>query len=326
MSIDRLRRIALSLVAMAGALAAPRLCAADETPAPAPPPPPAEATPDSPPQDLKLGVDHTSRLTLSVMIDGQGPFEFLVDTGSDRTVISRELADQLKLPPGPAVKMHEPAGEEKVPTAMIDRLLIGDRLVKHIAAPTAADVNIGAAGVLGVDALKNLHLEMDFEAMRLSTSPSHEVIPAPWTVVVHGKSRFGQLILADAEIRGRRVYAVVDTGSDVSVGNPALLALLAGGQARSIGEVRLVSVTGRTTTAEVDLIPEADIGLLQIRGMPIAFAQDHIFDHLRLVDEPAILLGMDVLRLCRRITLDVRQRQASFTVKTTQTVGWNGSP
>jgi predicted aspartyl protease len=325
MVFNRMRSPALGLVVLAAALAAPRLWAADPTPPPpASPPPaaaPAEATPESPPQDLKLAVDHTSRLTLSVMIDGQGPFEFLVDTGSDRTVISRELADQLKLPPGPAVRMHEPAGEEKVPTAMIDRLKIGDRVVKHIAAPTAADVNIGAAGVIGVDALKNLHLEVDFEAMRLSTSPSHEEIPAPWMVIVHGKSRFGQLILADAHIRGRRVFAVVDTGSDVSVGNPALLALLGANQTRQIGEVRLISVTGRTTTAEVDMVPEADIGLLQIRNMPIAFAQDHIFDHLRLEDEPAILLGMDVLRLCRRITLDVRQRQATFTVKETQTQG-----
>ena len=33
--------------------------------------------------------------TVPVMINGQGPFDFVVDTGADRTVISEELAKQL---------------------------------------------------------------------------------------------------------------------------------------------------------------------------------------------------------------------------------------
>jgi predicted aspartyl protease len=276
----------------------------------------ADVAPDYPPQALKLALDRTSRLILAVTVDGQGPFDFLVDTGSDRTVISRELADQLHLPPGPVVKMHEPAGVDRVQTVMIDRLTVGERAVGRIAAPVLSAANLGAAGILGVDSLKNLHLVVDFSAMQLSTSPSREEPEAPGTVVVRGRSRFGQLILADAVIRGVQVFVVVDTGSDVSVGNPALLRLLSVGQAaRPSGQVRLISVTGRSTIAELELIPEADIGNLRVQNMPLAFTQDHIFDHLHLVKEPALLLGMDVLRLCRRMTLDIRRRQASFTVQ-----------
>jgi predicted aspartyl protease len=313
--------IAAGAAVLAAGLTPPGASVAADPPVPVIPVPvtpapiaPATTAPDSPPQDLKLAFDRTARLILAVMVDGQGPFDFIVDTGSDRTVISRELADQLGLPPGPAVKMHEPAGVDRVQTVMIERLTVGDRVVGRIAAPVVMAANLGAAGILGVDSLKNLHLVVDFSTMRLSTSPSHEEPAAPGTVVVYGRSRFGQLILADAKIRGTQVFVVVDTGSDVSVGNPALLSLLTAGQAaRAIGQVRLVSVTGRFTIADLDLIPQADIGNLRVSNMPLAFAQDHIFDHLHLVKEPAILLGMDVLRLCRRMTLDIRKRQASFT-------------
>ena len=40
------------------------------------------------------------RLTVSVHHEGRGPFRFLVDTGADRTAVSRQLAERLGLAPG----------------------------------------------------------------------------------------------------------------------------------------------------------------------------------------------------------------------------------
>src|SRR5258708_32982901 len=78
-----------------------------------PAPPLAAATPaptEEAPESLPLAQDPSLRLTLSVKINGQGPFDFLVDTGSDRTVISLELAATLAPPPGPKVLIHESVG------------------------------------------------------------------------------------------------------------------------------------------------------------------------------------------------------------------------
>src|SRR3546814_17143022 len=36
-------------------------------------------------------------MAVQVMVEGQGPFSFLVDTGAERTVIARELAERLGL-------------------------------------------------------------------------------------------------------------------------------------------------------------------------------------------------------------------------------------
>ena len=50
--------------------------------------------------------DLSMRMTVPVTIEGRGPFQFVVDTGSDRTVVSQELATLLKLAIGETVTMH----------------------------------------------------------------------------------------------------------------------------------------------------------------------------------------------------------------------------
>ena len=288
---------------------------------PGEPTPVAEALPttDAPAssdESLKLAQDPTLRLTLPVMINGKGPFNFLVDTGSDRTVISRELAATLALGQGPSVTMNEITGVDDAKTVVIDHLAIGDRVIDHIEAPVLAAKDIGAAGILGVDALHNLHVVMDFKAMKMTSAPSQ---PEPFdghTIVVHGRSRFGQLVLVDSKVHGVRVFVILDSGSQVSVGNPVLLKLLTGHET-SLGTrttTEIVSVTGRKMTVELDDIPEANVGGIAIHNMPIAFASLPIFNHFGLTQQPALLLGMDVLSRCERVSVDLRRREATFTL------------
>ena len=57
----------------------------------------APASPTPAADEVATGLDRSLRMTVPVMINGQGPFDFVVDTGADRTVISEELAKQLSL-------------------------------------------------------------------------------------------------------------------------------------------------------------------------------------------------------------------------------------
>jgi predicted aspartyl protease len=281
-------------------------------------PEPATAmVPEGPsPETLPLAQDPTQRLTLPVMVNGQGPFDFLVDTGSDRTVISRELAAKLGLAPGPRVMIHESGGADKVGTVVIDRLKVGKRVINHIEAPALDAHNLGAEGMLGVDALRDLHLIMDFKAMQLSSTPSRAEPLDDHTIVVEGRSRFGQLILANSKIRGVTVLVVLDSGSQLSVGNPALLKLLTGRRPdkQAHKTTTIVTVTGRRVEVELDDIAETNVGGITIRNMPLAFAELHIFERFGLTRQPAMLLGMDVLSLCRKVTVDLRRREATFTL------------
>ncbi len=271
------------------------------------------------PGDMKMIQDPTLRMTVPVMIDGQGPFQFMVDTGSDRTVISAELAARLKLPAGPMVTMHQSVGVDQVGTVVIDKLAVGQRVVEHINAPALLAANLGADGMLGVDSLHDLHVVMDFKAMRLTTSPSMPPTIGLFdsqTIVVQGRSRFGQLILVDAYVRGVKVYVVLDSGSQITIGNPALLKLLDGAHPppRPQGDTQITSVTGRKLMVPVSQVDETHIGALIIRDLPMAFAQLHTFDRFGLTDQPALLLGMDVMSQCRLVTVDLRRREATFVL------------
>ena len=308
-------------VAVSGAIWAPAAARA-QTPSPdaAPPSPDAASaaeTPDNAAGSLALSHDAASRLTVSVMIDGKGPFNFVIDTGSDRTVISRELASRLELPKGPDVMLHGSAGVEQIETAVISRLGVGDRVVEAIDAPVLAAANLGADGMLGIDSLRHEHIVMDFKNKTLSATPSRPVDLDPFTIVVRGRSRFGQLILVDAQVRGRKVYVIVDSGAQNTIGNLALQRLLAIEGARP-GEQALaeeISVTGRRSTAEIQNVAEMHIGALTIRNMRLAFADLHTFDRYGLSNQPAMLLGMDVLSLCDRVTVDFDRREATFTLR-----------
>jgi len=266
--------------------------------------------------DMKVMHNLDSRLTIAVMIDGKGPYEFLIDTGSDRTVISRELATALNLAPGPTVHMQESTGDDLVATVHIPQLQIGQRQLTDIDAPAVAAADLGAAGMLGIDALRDLRIVMDFKTMRLSSSPSHWEPDGPGTIVVRGKNRLGALILVDAQIRGIPVVVVVDSGAELSVGNSALLKLLAGrpADADSLGQGEVIGVTGRVIPVSLEHIPKARIGGLEINDMTLGFAELPVFERFGLSHAPAILLGMDVMSRCRQVAVDIHRREASFTL------------
>lgn len=162
--------------AVSGAIWAPAKAFA-QTPAPSPDAASASETPDNAAGNLALSHDAASRLTVSVTIDGKGPFNFVIDTGSDRTVISRELASRLGLPKGPDVMLHGSAGVDQVETAVISRLSIGNRAVEAVDAPVLAAANLGADGMLGIDSLRDEHIVMDFKNNTLSATPSGPEIP-----------------------------------------------------------------------------------------------------------------------------------------------------
>lgn len=277
-------------------------------------PPPVTGAPSL--ETLNLAEDSVSRLTVPVMINGQGPFPFVIDTGADRTVISRELATQLKLPPGPRAELHGAAGVVDVDTAVISSLEVGSRTVERISAPLLAARDLGAMGMLGVDSLHDQQIVLDFKTRQLIAVPSRREAQEPGAIVVHGKFRFGQLILMDARVRGVSMFVILDSGAQNSIGNPTLRRLLTRGDQPSdqFTTTEVISVTGQTTPAEFQTVPEVTIGGLTVKNMPLAFAQLHTFDVFGMSNQPAMLLGMDILSHFRRVTIDFKRREATFTI------------
>jgi predicted aspartyl protease len=284
---------------LTAAAASVLLCGAAPTPAAAPTPPTAER--------LGYGGDALERMTVPVMIGGQGPYRFVVDTGAERTVISRELAETLSLTPMDLVRLASIVDVKNVPTVLIPQLVFGRRTLLGIQAPVLERENLGAHGMLGVDSLTNQQLVLDFarREMRLSRSVMDSSPWAPGTIVVTARTLAGRMILTDASIEGQRVTVIVDTGSPITIGNPMLRdRLFGGGRIPPNQLLRLTSVTGGEVDVSYTRTRRLRLGEAGIRDLPIAFADLQLFRELGLQDRPAMLVGMDVLQLFSRVSID----------------------
>ena len=68
-------------------------------------------------EDVAFKTDAHQRMTVPVRLSGAGPFRFMVDTGADRTAISRQLAERLKLTGGASASLHSVTGVSTVSLA-----------------------------------------------------------------------------------------------------------------------------------------------------------------------------------------------------------------
>lgn len=261
-------------------------------------------------------ADTMTRMTVPVAIAGAGPFRFIVDTGAERTVVSHELARRLQLPAGRSVRLTAMTGTSSVGTVMVPSLSVGQPprigTGDRIEAPALAAADMGALGILGLDTLQGQKVTIDFDRQVMTVAPSSRrraPRPAPDEIVVRARSVFGQLVVTDAQYKGQSVRVILDTGSVVSMGNSALRRKLARTDERRHTPIELISVTGETIQAGYTQIGKVSLGDMAFQNLPIAFADVKPFEKFGLTERPAVLLGMDALRLFRRVDIDFANRE-----------------
>jgi predicted aspartyl protease len=207
------------------------------------------------------------------------------------------------------------SGVSTVSTVLIPTLQVSKKSVSGIHAPALKEAHLGAAGMLGIDSLQAQRIIFDFEQQKMTVVPSSSPVKRYGSdeIVVRAKSRLGRLVLVDASIDGEKLMVVLDTGAEVTLGNGALRRKLAA--KRKIGEtvpIELISVTGGRVIADYTVAREIRLGGLLIKDLPVAFADVHPFRQLGLHDRPALLLGMDALRLFDRVSVDFATRKVRF--------------
>ncbi|NIJ06452.1 putative aspartyl protease [Sphingomonas vulcanisoli] len=272
---------------------------------------------DVPPTEtLAAASDFAARMTLPAQVNGHGPYRFMIDTGADRSVVSDRLAQELSLAAGSPVTVYGIQGPEPVTTAALETLRIGRREHHAITAPVLPQGSLGASGMIGLDALANESVLFDFKRneVTIARSATEAMVGNSDVITVVGKSRFGQLILTDARVKGVKVYAIIDTGAESTIGNLALRKLMGRSGPLDDKGARIIGATGASLPAESGSVPTIRLGSLQIADMPIAYCDVATFRKFGIGDKPAILIGMDVLRGFERVAVDFRRRQVRFRV------------
>ena len=267
-------------------------------------------------QDIGFRIDRDDRLTVAVRLGGKGPFRFLVDTGATRTVVSTAVATALGLSTGPVARLHSTTGTSLVRTAIVPELEFGPGRVRHVEAALLEASHMGADGIIGVDSLRSERVVFDFRARLISiVPPKQRVRDEQGTIVVRGKLRQGHLIVTSATANRVTLTAILDTGSEITMGNAALRgALEARGRLGPAERVSMRSVTGEILVGEAFAMKTVTIGEVELHDLVILFAASPIFHRLGLESKPAMLLGMNAMRAFDKVSIDFARKRLRMTV------------
>lgn len=313
------RRQFAGLMAAAGLAGLPGLAGAQVVMPPPPAPsliPPPDNVEGKDPSRVPTGQDDSFRLTAPVMVNGQGPFPFLVDTGANRSCVSLDLAQRLNLPAGPQVSLHTVARVAVRPSVIVDRLQLGERSQRNVRVPALNLLGApGVDGILGIDWLKGRRLMLNFKDKLLEILPPMAEQSRTGQVVVPARRRSGQLTMVDADVGGARISAMIDSGSELSLGNLALRRLVAGSgsvRAADFRRVTITTVVGESFPGDMLYVPFMRLGGLTIGNAPVIFADTHVFKLWDLNDKPAVILGMDLLTQFNAVVLDFGRSTVRF--------------
>jgi Aspartyl protease len=261
-------------------------------------------------------LDRIGRVMTSVMVNGKGPFRFVIDTGASRSTLSPHLAKALGLTtPGRNVILNGVTGAAEVSTVAVDRLEIGALKFENQHLPVIFTSIMGNAdGILGVAGFEDQRIDVDFKRDRVSVAQSNGRRPHYSLVTTRvERNKFG-LMVFDLRI-GRRIKAkaVLDTGAERTLGNLALQnAINRGKKMRDPVSAVVHGATPDIADGDVQEIKQAMIGDMTLTNLEVIFADFHVFKLWGLDKAPAMLIGMDMLGVLERLVIDYRRNEVSM--------------
>ncbi len=294
--------------------------------------PAAVPTPPAPPlsreQSLLFALpttrDHIGRVVVQATVNGKGPFRFIVDTGATHSTITPDLVHALGLTPSETstVLLNGITGTTQVSAVMLDKLQTGDLIIDGLLAPVVwTPIMAGADGIFGAAGLTDKSLSVDFQRNRVEISGGVQAAVRAQALRIHATRVTHGLMVLPLQVGRVRALAVIDTGSERTLGNLALRDAL--NERRRGGAVaQVTSVYGATAQVESGEIwraPTIMIDSLRINDVEVVYGDFHVFKVWDMQDKPAMIIGMDVLGTVGSLGIDFKNQVIYLTSSTTNT-------
>jgi Aspartyl protease len=262
--------------------------------------------------------DHIGRVVVAAMVNGKGPFRFIVDTGATHSTVSPSLVQALGLRPSevPSIVLNGITGTAQVSAVTLDSLQAGDLSVDQLVVPVVwAPVMAGADGILGAAGLTGRSLSVDFERNSVRISRGVDMAVRGEALKIHATRVTHGLMTLPMQVGQVHGLALIDTGSERTLGNPALQAALKL-RNRTGAEALVTSVYGATEQVERGEIwraPTILIDTMRINNVQVVYGDFHIFKVWQMQDTPAMIVGMDILGTVSSLGIDFKNADVYFT-------------
>jgi len=267
---------------------------------------------DRPEFAIPTTKDRAGRIVAAVHLAGQGPFRFILDTGANRSALSQRVADRLGLTSTEQFLVHGITGSAVMPMVVVPELRAGSLRFREQRLAVLPDaVFAGMDGILGIDTLQRAHVEVDFGSDRVTISRSGRAV-AEDRAVVRARLRRGGLLLVPARVGKVRVKAIIDTGAERSLGNEKLRTALRELERPELGgvETDVVGATAQVAQGYSFVAPTIEIGRSAFVGnLTVTFGDFHVFKVWSLLEEPALVIGMDALGTLPQFSIDYPRRE-----------------
>lgn len=276
-----------------------------------------QTPPDQDAANIAAHTDANSHLTVEVLVNDVR-YRFVVDTGAERSVIADDVAAALNLPHGESVLVDGLSRRVEAPTVKIDKLGFGPFSRKNLLVPVLPRASLISDGYLGLDAINGSRVTFDFRNHEVKIEQPRRFFevsnPSVQSTRVEARGSAGQLKVTGCLVDSVAATAFIDTGAEVSVGNPALYeALKSRNKALvELGALVLTGVTGGEITGPIIPVSRIRLDDLSFTNGALVIADVPDFDTWDLRNRPALLIGMDYLRQFARVTIDYRAKEIRF--------------
>jgi predicted aspartyl protease len=266
--------------------------------------------------EVPLRWDSTGHVVVPAVVNGKGPFDFILDTGADESAVYAWFAKLLDLPKGRSGVLSGATGSQAMIATRVSTLAVDGHAIRNIDADTVPDRVDGVklAGVAGVDLMLGQLVVIDFGCNTVAVLPIRgaptDIAGAGATLVKAGSIRDGKQLTLPVTVNGAPGIAVLDTGARATAIN-LRFALAAGADPLSSGFREGEPTRGATMTPIASRV--GTIGTVRFAGITRTDAVARVvdlpyLDGAGLAKVPAMNMGLDLLR-GTRLTIDYSSRR-----------------
>lgn len=242
--------------------------------------------------------------TVPTLVDGKGPFEFVIDTGAEGTALYSAFAKQQGLEPidGKAETLQGQTGAASLPLTKIETLSVDSRAAENIEAvilPNRAD-GVPLPGIVGLDLMGRYVVEFDVPHGRVALHPagtSARTLGGERMKGTKASRLAGGLLGLPVIINGVMGVAVLDTGArDTRINwRFARVAGLDPSSASLRDDSAIQGATNKAVVSKRGTIGTIDLGGIRRTNTDLRIVDLPVFEAFGVADRPAMILGMDLL-------------------------------
>jgi predicted aspartyl protease len=224
--------------------------------------------------DVKFRLSRDSSIILvPVKVNGQGPFEFILDTGADDVVLDASLARRVSVETSDSARQATIAGGWAPDRSVADSLQVGPARVKHTPV-LLTDLSVvraavpEAQGVLGQGFLSQFNYLLDYQHRSIRFEQGDEIQdsihgePVPSSLDAHR-----MIVYAQVEAKGSHaVRLLLDSGANTLV----LSRASAEASHVALDAARVETTVNAKVALPSGRVPQLMVGLRRLRDLPVA--------------------------------------------------------